>query len=84
MVPKRRLVCLRGHVGRQRIRVGTGSEHDALVLTTAAGDRFVLVRLGGNPFQAADLGDVEGSTVEAEGYVVGGELRYQALRSVSS
>lgn len=80
MQPNRKVVRIRGHVARETVRRGTGSEHEGLVLTTSDGRRFVLVELGRNPFEVGAAGEVAGGDVEVEGFVLDGELRYRSLR----
>jgi hypothetical protein len=65
------------------VRPGTGSEHVGIVLETSEGDRLNLVRLGGNPFDDPETRKWSGRTIEVDGYRVGLELRYVAVRDVS-
>lgn len=58
---------------------GTASEHMAPVLVTGAGERLVLVRLGGNPFQDVPALKLDGRRVEVQGFRLGNELRFTAL-----
>ena len=74
--PARALICVRGRATQQRVRKGTGSEHEGVVLETAAGERLVLVRLGGNPFSDAQTLRLAGNEVEVKGYRIGNEMRY--------
>lgn len=82
MAPTRKIVKLRGHVVLQTVRRGTASEHESLVLTTSDGKRLVLVGLGENPFEVGKARELDGTEVEAEGFVIGGELRYRSVRPV--
>ena len=74
--PGRKLVTVRGRVTSEPIRRGTASEHQGVVLETADGERLVLVRLGGNPFDDAATRELVGHEVEASGYRIGSELRF--------
>jgi hypothetical protein len=76
----RQLVRVRGHVAAKRVRLGTAGEHDALVLTTPAGQQWTLIELGGNPFEPPRGAAPPGAEVEVEGFVVGSELRFRNLR----
>jgi len=78
----RKLERIRGRTHINTVRRGTGSEHLGVVLETAEGDRWILVRLGGNPFDDAETRKLSGRTIEVEGYCVGSELRYVAAREV--
>jgi hypothetical protein len=64
------------------VRKGTASEHTGVVLETPDGERFVLVRLGGNPFDDAETRQLVGHQIEVEGYGVGHELRYASARDI--
>jgi hypothetical protein len=57
---------LRGRVIKKTLYAGTKSEHEGLVLVTAAGE-FKLQRKGGNPFRDETLAELEGKEIEAEG-----------------
>ncbi len=63
----------RGTVKRKRIRHGTKSEHDALVLVTAHGE-FKLRRAGGNPFWDETLSELEGCRIRCSGELEGNEI----------
>jgi hypothetical protein len=76
----RQLVKLRGMVRKKRVKRGTGSEHIGVVLTTEEGERLTLVRLGGNPFHDASTRALVGKEVVVEGYLIGNEMRYTAVR----
>jgi hypothetical protein len=60
-----------GQVIRRRIAVGSKSERNALMLSTAEGD-FVLRRLGADPYHDPDLERLVGQTVKSEGEMAGG------------
>lgn len=62
-----------GFVRRKRIRRGTKSEHDALVLT-GPGQALKLRRPGGNAFWDEALAQLEDKEISAEGEVDGSEL----------
>ena len=76
----REIVRARGRVTSEVVKKGTASEHVGVVLVTSQGERFVLVRLGGNPFDDAETRGLVGREVEVAGYVIGGELRYTEVR----
>jgi len=80
MTAERKLERLRGRVTHTAVRKGTGSEHEGVVLETAGGERLILVRIGGNPFDDPDTRALAGRTVEVEGYRVGNELRFVSTR----
>jgi hypothetical protein len=82
MTSKRKLEHIIGRAQLQTVRSGTGSEHLGLVLETAKGDRWILVRLGGNPFDDTETRNLSGRTLEVEGFCVGKELRYVAARKI--
>jgi hypothetical protein len=82
MTPARQIERIRGHAVLTTVRKGTGSEHEGVVLQTAKGERLVLVRIGGNPFDDPETRRLDGRTLEIEGYRVGGELRYVSARDV--
>jgi hypothetical protein len=75
-MPKRRLERLSGQAVRERVRRGTGSEHEAVVLCTDAGERVILQRVGGNPFDDGATRDLAGRRVTVEGYRLGDIMRY--------
>ncbi|HOB98762.1 MAG TPA: hypothetical protein PKM43_08460 [Verrucomicrobiota bacterium] len=77
---KREREIYRGRARLETVRRGTGSEHVGVVLETPDGQRFNLVRLGGNPFDDAETRELSGHTVEVEGYRVGSDLRYTVAR----
>ena len=79
----RRLVRVRGRALQERVRKGTGSEHDAVVLENETGERLILVRLGGNPFADAQTQRLAGHEVEVKGYRVGNELRYVEAKQIN-
>jgi hypothetical protein len=59
-----------GRVSRSLVAPGSKSEREAVVLDSD-GDRFVLRRMGGNPFSDPQLDDLVGKTVHAVGEVHG-------------
>ena len=73
---ERRLEQLSGTVESQVARQGTGSEHQAVVLVTEAGERMILQRIGGNPFDDDETPRLIGHRVEVEGYRVGDIFRF--------
>ena len=58
----------RGRVIRKPYGRGSKSEHDAVTLSTDAGD-FRLRRVGGNPFADPVLERLVGQTIECDGEV---------------
>jgi hypothetical protein len=66
----------------ETVRRGTGSEHLGVVLYTPEGERLILVRIGGNPFDDPETRKLDGLTIEAEGYRLGSELRYVSVRQI--
>jgi hypothetical protein len=76
-------VRIRGQAHLETVRRGTGSEHSGVVLVTSNGERWILVRIGGNPFDDPETRKLSGHTIEVEGYCVGAELRYVAVRDIS-
>jgi hypothetical protein len=83
MKPKRKLELICGQANLETVRRGTGSEHLAVTLKTPTGERWILVRVGGNPFDDSETRKLSGRTIEVEGYCVGNELRYVAARDIS-
>ena len=65
-----------GTVTRQRARTGTASEHLAVVIHTEDGERLILQRIGGNPFQDAQTENLVGRRVRVSGFRLGDILRY--------
>jgi hypothetical protein len=62
---------LSGTVIRKLVAAGSKSEHDAVVLRTPDGTDFILRRSGGNAFRDEQLDNLVGSSITAEGNVVG-------------
>jgi hypothetical protein len=71
---------LTGTVARARVRRGTGSEHDAVVLHTDEGERLILQRIGGNPFDDAETRRLTGRRVSVDGFRLGDIFRYTKAR----
>lgn len=63
-----------GTVTRKRIRTGSKSEHEAMVLITASGASYKLRRPGGNPFWDEKLAELEGKVISGEGDLEGDDL----------
>ena len=74
----RKTVTVRGTLRVDTVRRGTASEQRALVLE-AAGERLVLVKLGGAAFGLPPEAALAGREVEVTGYRLDGELRYTRL-----
>ena len=83
MKSDRKLARIRGQAHLETVRRGTGSEHTGVVLETSKGERWILVRIGGNPFEDPEARKLSGRMIEVEGYRVGAELRYVAVRDIS-
>jgi hypothetical protein len=62
-------IRLTGRVERQRLAVGSKSEHLGMVLITPQGDRHVLRLRGGNPFREPALEALVGRTVTLNGHL---------------
>lgn len=82
MKSDRKLTRIRGQAHLETVRRGTGGEHTGVVLETPKGERWILVRIGGNPFDDPETRKLSGRIIEVEGYCVGAELRYIAVRDV--
>ncbi len=77
---ERELVLLRGRLTHAVVQRGTASEHDSWVLDCPGHGRLALSPLDANPFERAALPAEAGAEVEAEGYLLGSELRYVRVR----
>lgn len=73
---ERRLEQLTGRVESQLARRGTGSEHQAVVLCIEGGERIILQRIGGNPFDDSETRYLAGHEVQVEGYRLGDIFRF--------
>lgn len=73
---------MRGQLASELVNKGTASEHQAWVLNSASGDQILLKQLNANPFELGNAPATPGSEVEAEGYLLGNELRYTSLRQL--
>ncbi len=80
--PERELVRVKGRLEREVVRRGTGSEHDSWVLVSKTHGQLLLKRLGANPFELGSPPADLGCEVEAEGYLLSGELRYTSVRKL--
>jgi hypothetical protein len=67
---------LTGTVERGMVRKGTGSEHNAVILCTDHGERLILQRIGGNPFDDAETRGLDGQRISVEGFRLGNIFRY--------
>ncbi len=63
----------KGRVVKRPVAVGSKSEHQAVILATAAGD-YVLRRPGGNAFSDPELDRLVGKTLAVRGSVHGNLL----------
>jgi len=73
-------VRVRGRLASALVRRGTASEHESWILESEKHGRLTLKRLGGNAYEKGPPPAAPGSEVEAEGYLLGSELRYTTLR----
>ena len=78
--PKLERVC--GVAALAPVRKGTGSAHQGVVIETAEGERFELVRIDGNPFADAVTRALAGHRVEAQGYRLGSTFRFTSAQVV--
>ena len=67
-------VVVEGKVERQVVSPGSKSERAAVVLTTRAGERYILRKQGGPAFVDPDLFRLVGHSIRAEGLATGGTL----------
>jgi hypothetical protein len=58
---------IRGTLSLDLYAPGSKSEHRAVILTTASGDRLVARRLGANPYDDPQMAALAGTTIEATG-----------------
>lgn len=58
---------LRGRLQRAHVAAGSKSEHLALLLALADGDRVTLRRAGANPFRDPEMEALEGQVLIVEG-----------------
>jgi len=63
-----------GRVSRARVRIGSKSEHEAVVLETEDGHQYVLRRQGGPAFDDPALDDLVGLSLLVEGLESGNTL----------
>jgi hypothetical protein len=73
-------VRVRGQLTSELVSKGTASEHQTWVLNSTSRGQLLLKRLNANPFELGAAPAPPGSEVEAEGYLLGNELRYTSLR----
>jgi hypothetical protein len=78
----RKLKRIRGRATRETVRRGTGSEHLATTLKSTKGKKWILVRIGSNPFDDAETRKLSGHNVEVEGYCVGNEVHYVSAQEI--
>lgn len=76
MAAQRKLETVAGVVETALVRRGTGSEHQAVVLTTKSGERLILQRVGGNAFRDEATDRLAGQQVSAQGFRLGDLFRY--------
>jgi hypothetical protein len=81
-VQQRKLERICGRANLETVRRGTASEHLGVTLKTPKGKKWILIRIGGNPFDDAATRKLSGRSVEVEGYRVGNELRYVSAREI--
>ena len=73
--------AVRDLIREKLVERGTGSEHTGVVLITDEGKELTLVRLGGNPFRDEATRALIGKVIEAEGYLIGDEVRYTSVKA---
>ncbi len=76
MAVQRKLETVAGLAETALVRRGTGSEHEAVVLTTESGERLILQRIGGNAFRDEPTDRLAGQQVCAQGFRLGDIFRY--------
>jgi hypothetical protein len=81
-VEPRKLERIRGRATLETVRRGTASEHLATVLKSTKGKKWILVRIGSNPFDDAETRKLSGHRVEVEGYRVGNEVHYVSAQEI--
>lgn len=79
---QRALVRVTGRLEREVVRGGTGSEHASWVLLSKTHGQLLLKRMGANPFELGSPPADPGCEIEAEGYLLSGELRYTSVRKI--
>jgi hypothetical protein len=67
---------IEGVVEEHTVLKGTGSEHQGVVLTTGAGEKLRLQRIGGNPFSDPITKSLIGNKVALKGYRTGNVFRF--------
>ena len=68
---------LTGVVERELVRPGSAGEHEAVVLRLESGERVILQRRGGNPFDDAQTQRLAGHRVRVKGFrLESGVFRY--------
>ena len=70
------LVRMKGVATLQPVHAGTGSAHHGVVLEADNGQKLILVRIDGNPFNDAKTRALAGHRVDVSGYEVNGVLRF--------
>jgi hypothetical protein len=76
MAVERKLERVAGVADSAVVRRGTASEHRAVVLTTDAGERLILQRIGGNAFSDEPTDRLAGQLVSVLGFRLGDIFRY--------
>jgi hypothetical protein len=77
MGKRRKPELLAGRAVEELVQRGTASEHAAVVLRTEDGERVVLQRIGGNPFDDEETRALIGRDVRVEGFRIGRIFRYR-------
>jgi len=68
---------LAGRVERELVRPGTAGEHEAVVLRLDDGEKVILQRRGGNPFDDPETQKLAGHRVRVKGFrLESGVFRY--------
>lgn len=81
---ERKEEVLTGLASLEVVRRGTGSEHRAVVLRLADGERFILQRRGGNPFRDARTMRLAGRTVSVRGFRMGDIFRFVEAKDIET
>ena len=70
------MVRMKGVATLQPVHAGTGSAHRSVVLEADGGQKLLLVRIDGNPFNDAKTRALVGHRVDVSGYELNGVLRF--------
>ena len=76
MKGKRELERIEGQVESEIVAARTASEHPAVVLTTDDKRKYILQRIGANPFDDTETKSLIGRRVRVEGFDLGSVFRF--------